>query len=35
MFLKKWFTLEKLVRYNKIDRILRNVGARLNKLVKL
>ena len=35
MFSKKWFTLEKLVRSNKIDRIWRNVGSRLNKFVKL
>ena len=30
---KKWFTLKKLERFNKIDHILRNVRSLLKKLV--
>ena len=30
--LKKWFTIEKLVIFNKIDHIWRNVCSRLKKL---
>ena len=32
---KKWFTLKKLVIFNKVDHIWRNVFSRLKKLVKL